>query len=256
MKLFSKIMGGFPDDMIILHGLFGMSDNWNSLAKRFAKKINVHLLDLRNHGRSPHSEDFDYKVMTQDVFNYIQDYSLDKPIILGHSLGGKIAMNFAFSYPEKIKKLIVADISPREYDIDFHLNLLSILDNLPLQDFQKREEVDSALASAIKNKQVRLFLLKNLYRDENNMFHWRFNIKVLLRKLVNIKEADFIRGSCDVKTYFIKGEKSDYINDNDCLLIKKHFSDVEITSIEDAGHWLHAENPEAFYNKVIDCISE
>jgi len=251
MKLFSKIHGDKDQDLIIIHGLFGMSDNWNSLGKQFTKYYKVHLIDLRNHGRSPHSTDFNYKVMCEDLLEYMNDNRISNPIILGHSLGGKVAMKFAFKYPEKIEKLIVADISPRRYNTDFVQNLLQFLYKLPLEDFKKREDIDSVLSSTYEDKGMRLFLLKNLYRKENKEFSWRFNIDVLLEKVSNIQEADFVKGICAIPTHFIRGGNSNYITTEDELIINKHFSDFSIATIDGTGHWLHAENPERFYNKVM-----
>jgi pimeloyl-ACP methyl ester carboxylesterase len=251
MKLFSKIYGDKGQDLTIIHGLFGMSDNWNSLGKQFSKYCRVHLIDLRNHGRSPHADDFNYDVMCGDVLEYMDDHNIQKPILLGHSLGGKVAMKFALTHPDKIKKLIVADISPRRYNTDFHQNLLSSLYKLPLEDFTKREEVDHALSLFVEDKGIRFFLLKNLYRNENKEFAWRFNIDVLLEKVNNIQEADFVKGICDIPTHFIRGGNSNYITSEDELIINKHFSDFSIATIDGAGHWLHAENPERFYNEVM-----
>ena len=251
MKLYSKIYGDKAQDLIIIHGLFGMSDNWHSLGKQFAKYYRGHLIDLRNHGRSPHTEDFNYDVMCGDLLEYMEEHNIHKPILLGHSLGGKVAMKFAFTYPEKIEKLIVADIAPRRYNTDFVQNLLHTLYNLPLSNFEKRKEIDSVLSSTYKDKGMRLFLLKNLYRNENKEFAWRFNIEVLLEKVNNIQEADFVKGICDVPTHFIRGGNSNYITTQDELIINKHFSDFSIATIDGAGHWLHAENPERFYNEVM-----
>ncbi len=251
MKLYSKIYGDKAQDLIIIHGLFGMSDNWNSLGKQFSEYCRVHLIDLRNHGRSPHAEDFNYDVMCGDVLEYMEDNNIEKPIILGHSLGGKVAMKFAFTHPDKIEKLIVADMAPRRYDTDFVQSLLQTLYKLPLEDFEKRQEIDKLLASTYKEKGMRLFLLKNLYRNANKKFAWRFNIDVLLDKVSNIQEADFVKGVCDVPTHFIRGENSNYITSDDELIINKHFSDFSIATIDGAGHWLHAENPERFYNEVM-----
>ena len=228
MKLYSKIYGDKGHDLIIIHGLFGMSDNWNTLGKKFSKYCKVHLIDLRNHGRSPHSTDFDYDVMCDDVLEYMEDNNIVDPIILGHSLGGKVAMKFAFTYPKKIEKLIVVDIAPRQYNTDFHKNLLATLYKLNLEGFNKREEIDSVLSSTYEDKGMRLFLLKNLYRNENKEFVWRFNIDVLLEKVQNIQEADFIIGNCAIPTHFIRGGNSDYINSADELIIKKYFTDSSI----------------------------
>ena len=251
MKLFSKKYGDKGQDLIVIHGLFGMSDNWNTLGKKFAKYCKVHLIDLRNHGRSPHSDDFNYEVMCGDVLEYMMDNNIINPIILGHSLGGKVAIKFAFSYPDKIEKLIVADMAPRRYDTDFHQNLLSTLYRLPLDNFEKREEIDRVLSETYKDKGMRLFLLKNLYRTENKEFAWRFNIEVLLEKVSNIQEGDFVKALCKIPTHFIRGGNSNYITTQDELIINKHFSDFSIATIDGAGHWLHAENPERFYDEVM-----
>jgi pimeloyl-ACP methyl ester carboxylesterase len=251
MKLHSKKYGDKGQDLIIIHGLFGMSDNWNTLGKQFAKYCKVYLIDLRNHGRSPHAEEFNYDVMCEDVLEYMSDNNIQKPIILGHSLGGKVAMKFAFTHTDKIEKLIVADISPRRYNTDFVQNLLRTSYKLPLENFEKREEIDRVLSETYEDKVMRLFLLKNLYRKENKEFAWRFNIEVLLEKVSNIQEADFIKGICAIPTHFIRGGNSNYITSEDELIINKHFSDFSIATIDGAGHWLHAENPERFYSEVM-----
>ena len=251
MKLYSKKYGNKGQDLIIIHGLFGMSDNWNTLGKKFAQYCKVYLIDLRNHGRSSHSDDFNYDVMCGDVLEYMEDNNIIKPIILGHSLGGKVAMKFAFLHPYKIEKLIVADMAPRRYGTDFHQNLLSTLYRLPLENFEKREEIDRVLSKTYEDKGMRLFLLKNLYRNENKRFSWRFNIEVLLEKLSNIQEADFVKGTCKVPTHFIRGGNSSYITAEDELIINKHFSNFSIATIDGVGHWLHAESPERFYSEVM-----
>jgi pimeloyl-ACP methyl ester carboxylesterase len=189
--------------------------------------------------------------MSEDLLEYMQDNAIVSPIILGHSLGGKVAMKFAFTYPDKIEKLIVADIAPRQYNTDFYKNLLATLYKLPLADFDKREEIDSVLSATFDDKGMRLFLLKNLYRNENKEFAWRFNIEVLLEKVNNIQEADFVKGICNVPTHFIRGGNSNYITTEDELIINKHFSDFSIATIDGVGHWLHAENPERFYDEVM-----
>ena len=189
--------------------------------------------------------------MCDDVLEYMKDNAIVSPIILGHSLGGKVAMKFAFTYPEKIDKLIVADIAPRQYNSDFYKNLLATLYKLPLEDFDKREDIDKLLSDTFEDKGMRLFLLKNLYRNEKKEFAWRFNIDVLLEKVQNIQDASFVSGKLNIPTHFIRGGNSDYINSADELLIKKHFNDLSICTIDGAGHWLHAEKPERFYDEVM-----
>ncbi len=254
MKLFFKKYGNDGSDLIIIHGLFGMSDNWNTLGRKFSKHFKVHLIDLRNHGRSPHSTEFNYDVMCEDLIEYIEDYSIKKPIVIGHSLGGKVAMKLAFTHTEILEKLLVADISPRRYNTDFHENLLKILYRLPLEDFSRREDIEEVLAETFENRGMRLFLMKNLYRNEDKKFAWRFNIDVLLEKVSNIQEAEFINSICNVPTLFIRGGESNYVTLEDEIIIKKHFSNFNISTIEGAGHWLHAEKPDLFYDEVIKFI--
>ena len=251
MKLYSRIYGDNIQDLIIIHGLFGMSDNWNSLGRQFAKNYKVHLIDLRNHGRSPHAEEFNYNVMCEDIFEYVEENNIKKPILLGHSLGGKVVMKFAFSYPENIKKLVIADIAPRKYNTDYHQNLLTIISEINLKNYTKRNEIDIALSSFIKEPAIRSFLLKNLFRDIDNNFAWRFNLKGLLNQLNNIQDDSFVVGACNIPTNFMRGGNSNYITHFDEHKINTHFSNSSITTIEGAGHWLHAEKPERFYNEVI-----
>ncbi len=252
MKLYSRIYGDNIQDLIIIHGLFGMSDNWNSLGRQFAKYYKVHLIDLRNHGRSPHAEEFNYNVMCEDIFEYVEENNIKKPILLGHSLGGKVAMKFAFTYPENIKKLVIADIAPRKYNTDYHQNLLTIISEINLKNYTKRNEIDIGLSSFIKEPAIRSFLLKNLFRDIDNNFAWRFNLKGLLNQLNNIQDDSFVVGACNIPTNFIRGGNSNYITHFDEHKINTHFSNSSITTIEGAGHWLHAEKPERFYNEVIE----
>ena len=256
MKLYSKIYGEKSCDLIIIHGLFGMSDNWNSLGKKFAKYFRVHILDLRNHGRSPHSDIFNYDLMCSDMLEYLQDHQINHPILLGHSLGGKVAMKFAFTYPNKIAKMIIVDIAPRKYNTDFHSNILRKLSELELRNFTKRSEIDLALSISIEDIGIRSFLLKNLFRNDNKQFSWRFNIKALLDQLDNIQDNSFVDGFCDVSTCFIKGEKSNYITIEDERLLSKNFTKYNVVSVENSGHWVHAENPEGFYNEVLNfCLT-
>ena len=251
MKLFSRIYGE-GDPLIILHGLFGMSDNWNTLGKRFSESFNVHVLDLRNHGRSPHADEFNYDVMCNDLSQYIEDNNLKDVILVGHSLGGKLVMKYAFEFSENIKKMIVVDIAPREYDVDFHKNLLNKLLQIPLNQFKQRKEVENVMIQYGIDKNISLFLLKNLYRDDFGSFLWRFNLKVLASELDNIKPADFITGELQIPTLFIKGEKSNYITEQDEIFISKYFKEVNFCTINNAGHWVHAENQDDFYRKALD----
>ena len=254
MNLFSRVYGkGSP--LIIIHGLFGMSDNWNTLGKKFSENFEVHILDLRNHGRSPHSDQFNFDVMCDDLRVYIEDNKLTDINILGHSLGGKVAINFAFIFPDKIQKLIVVDISPRKYNTDFHQNILSILYKIDIESLENRKDIDHILSLHIEEVSIRQFLAKNLYRNSNRKFSWRFNLEILLEKLSNIQNADFLDGVCNVNTCFIKGGNSNYILDSDVPLIESYFSDFKIVTVDEAGHWVHAESPEKFYHETMSFLT-
>ena len=255
MNLFSRIYGQ-GDPFIILHGLFVMSDNWNSIGKAISSDFEVHLLDLRNHGRSPHNMQFNYEVMTEDVKKYIKHYSLEKAIILGHSLGGKVAMSLASHYPELLKKMIIIDIAPKEYSVDFHLGILKNLIALNLQEYNSRKAIDLALQNDIRNKGVRLFLMKNLYRNQKQEFEWRFNISVLENQIKNISTVNFISEKIKTPTLFIKGENSDYITAKDYESINHYFPSSSIKVVKDAGHWVHAEQPLILQNILIEFIKE
>ena len=251
--IFSRTYGeGIP--LIIIHGLFGMSDNWNTLGKKFAENFNVHIVDLRNHGRSFHSDDISYDLMAEDIEKYIEYFGLNKPILLGHSLGGKVAMNLCFRNSSKYSKLVVTDIAPRVYSVDYHKNILQILSSISLKEFSSRSQIDLALSSEIKEFSVRQFLMKNLYRDQNKEFSWRFNIKTLNEKISNISGAEFMQQNIEIPALFLKGELSNYINQEDELLISKYFVNSKIKSILNSGHWVHAEQPGQFYKSVFEFI--
>ena len=252
MDLYSNIIGsGKP--FIILHGFLGMGDNWKTLARQFAEDgYEVHLVDQRNHGKSFHDAQFNYTVMAQDLKKYCDDHNLDKIFLLGHSMGGKTAMKFATMYPDKITKLIVADIAPKYYaphhqDI---LNSLNTLANTP-EALTSRGDADDFLKKHITDWGTRQFLLKNLYWKKDKTLGLRINLEVLSEKMEEIgeslKENEIFLG----KTLFLRGEKSDYITEGDKNIVNKHFPNSTLHTIKNAGHWLHAENPKQFYDEVI-----
>ncbi|MEM0519272.1 MULTISPECIES: alpha/beta fold hydrolase [Aequorivita] len=250
MILHSQILGsGKP--FVILHGFLGMSDNWKTLGNQWAESgYEVHLIDQRNHGRSFHSEEFSYNIMAQDLVNYCEEYNLTEIILLGHSMGGKVAMQFAVTYPEMVSKLIVADIGPKAYP-SHHQDILKALSSLDFKKIDSRGDAEAVLSEFIKDKGTRLFLLKNLYRKNKNEFALRINLPVLSKKIeeigVPLPEDTMYKGD----TLFLSGEKSGYIEPMDAILIEKHFPKAKIEIISGAGHWLHAENPEEFYDNVM-----
>ncbi|WP_372745299.1 alpha/beta fold hydrolase [Lutibacter sp.] len=249
MILHSTILGnGQP--FLILHGYFGMSDNWKTLGNQFSKNYQVHLIDQRNHGRSFHSDDFDYELLVEDLYAYILHYKLEKIILLGHSMGGKVAMQFAVTYPEFVNKLIVADISPKYYE-PHHQPILAALNSVNFDLHTTRSKVEDVLKIYMKEEGVLQFMLKNVYRKTKEKLAFRFNLHSLTKNNSEVGEALPSFTHFDGPTLFLKGERSNYITLNDVALITAHFENAKIVTVKNAGHWLHAENPTQFYNEVI-----
>lgn len=249
-----KIFGeGNSEKLIILHGLFGMLDNWVSLAKRFAEFYEVHVVDQRNHGKSFHADLHNYEVMTQDLKNYLDFHSIEKAHILGHSMGGKTVMQMACTYPENIDKLIVVDIAPKYY-APHHQKIIEGLNAVHNAQVKTRKEADVLLATFFDNISIRMFLLKSLYRKPEGFYDFRFNLPVLEEQIESIGGG--FKENCVFTnpTLFIDGEKSDYIVDGDDELIDSIFVDNEIIEIPDAGHWVHAEQPDVFWEKVMQFL--
>ncbi|MHA7842352.1 MAG: alpha/beta fold hydrolase [Winogradskyella sp.] len=254
MILHSNIIGeGKP--FVILHGFLGMGDNWKTLAKQFSESnYQVHLVDQRNHGRSFHSVDFDYELMAYDLKAYCDKHNLNDIILLGHSMGGKTAMLFAATFPKLVSKLMVADISPRYYPIH-HDTILEGLASLDFSEIKSRGEADEALSNYIKDQGVRMFLLKNLYWVEKEKLGLRINLPVLKDNVAEVGEALPIHATFEKDTLFLRGDRSEYIGEQDEIIIHRHFPNSKIIAISNAGHWLHAENPEDFYAAVIKFLT-
>lgn len=254
MNLYSNIIGkGTP--FIILHGFLGMGDNWKTLGKQFAESnFEIHLVDQRNHGRSFHSEDFDYDVMAKDLKQYCDDHNLKDIVLLGHSMGGKTAMLFASKYPELVSKLIIADISPRYYPVH-HDGILEGLSSLDFSKIESRGEAEDILSNYVHEIGTRLFLLKNLYWVKKGKLGLRMNLEVLKDHVSEVGEALPIHATFENDTLFLRGDRSEYIGEADEAIIHRHFPNSELITISDAGHWLHAENPEDFFDAVIKFVS-
>ncbi|WP_440880113.1 alpha/beta fold hydrolase [Tenacibaculum sp. C7A-26P2] len=248
--LHSKIVGkGVP--LLILHGYFGMGDNWKSHANKFANEgFEVHLIDQRNHGRSFHSDLFNYELLANDLLNYIQYHSIQKPHILGHSMGGKTAMLFAVKYADLLSKLVIADISPRQYPPHHH-DILTALNSVDFNIQNTRKLVDSKLSELIPEMGVRQFLLKNVYRKNKEELDFRFNLKVLTANNQEVGRPLPLNTEFKGSVLFLFGSKSKYITSEDIPLIKTHFINSEMQEIINAGHWLHAENPTDFFNQTL-----
>ena len=252
MKLnYIKLGEGRP--LLILHGLFGSLDNWKSLANKFAEDYEVYLIDQRNHGKSPHSDEFDYHVMSDDLFEFVEDHYLRGFYLLGHSMGGKTVMNFA-QHCDLVDKMIVADIAPKAYH-PYHFKLIESMEKVDFSTIHTRGEVEAILSEDITEIPIRQFLMKNLYWREKNILDWKINLPVIKENLYTII-GEVENGIVDIPTLFIRGQNSNYIQDSDFPLIKSQFPNSRIETIPNAGHWLHAENPALFYDIVKGFLEE
>ena len=253
MKLFSRKYGsGQP--LIILHGLFGQSDNWNTLAKQFSENgLEVYTVDLRNHGLSPWSNEWNYKEMSEDILGLIEENNLEAVVLLGHSLGGKVAMRFALDHPGKLSQLIVVDIAPKEYPTERNV-VIEGLNAVDLSKISSRKEAEAELSKFIDDPPVRQFLLKNLYWKEEGKLGWRFNLDVLTGNFDEVNK-EIIGGPVNVPAVFIRGTLTGYVRDEDMPSIRKLFPNAMLITIEGAGHWVHADKPREFYEAVLRVLS-
>jgi pimeloyl-ACP methyl ester carboxylesterase len=262
MKLFFRKYGIGPP-LFILHGLYGSSDNWVTVAKSLSESFSVFLPDLRNHGKSPHSEEHDYDSMSQDIFDLIQELKIKKIFLAGHSMGGKVAVNFAMKWPEKINSLIIIDISPfRSSDTGRkfykeHKNILETILSADLSKIRSRSEAEAVLAKTIESEKTRDFILKNLQRTGEKTFIWKMNVKSLydnLEKIVDglplhVADSETVTG---FPVTFIKGENSEYLSAGDINAIQKLFPVAEMITVKNAGHWINAERPDAIIEILLN----
>jgi esterase len=248
MELFYREYGqGEP--LIILHGLFGSADNWMTQAKMLGEHFHVYTVDQRNHGLSPHSPDHDYLSMTEDINGFFVQHKLKDAIVLGHSMGGKTAMNFAIQYPSKTKKLIVVDIMPKPYPIH-HDKILRGLKALNLTSLASRNQADAELAKHVDEPEVRQFLLKNLSREQGGGFSWKLNLSAIDQNIEEMGAGLVVSGQYHGPALFIIGERSNYYSFGDETLIKKHFPNFSLVEME-TGHWVQAEKPVEFVAEVL-----
>ena len=248
-KILHSTIKGEGKPLLILHGYFGMSDNWKTLGNQFSEDFEVHLIDQRNHGRSFHEDEFNYEALVEDLYNYIQHHQLDKVHIIGHSMGGKTAMLFAVTHPELLEKLIIVDISPRKYQ-PHHNAILAGLNSIDFSVQNTRTLVDKKLAELVPEFGVRQFLLKNVYWKEKGQLAYRFNLQSLTENNPEIGNALPSFTIFENQTLFLKGDTSNYITKEEEPIIEAHFPNSTIVEIKNAGHWLHAENPKQFYSEV------
>ena len=245
MQLFFRQLGhGQP--MVILHGLFGSSDNWLTISKTIADQgFAVYLLDQRNHGRSLHSSAFDYNLMAADLHEFLTQHNLQKPILVGHSMGGKTVMQYATNYPDTFDKLVIVDIAPKFYPVH-HAQILVGLAAIPLATLASRNEADALLSRYEPDAGVRQFLLKNLYRNEVGAFAWRINLPIIAENISAIGDNVANQRVVAEPVLFVRGQKSNYVLDADIPAIMKWFPNATIDTVAGAGHWVQAEQPEAF----------
>ena len=256
MILNSKVLGSSKKKIIILHGFLGSLDNWITFSKKISENnFEVHLIDQRNHGRSFWSSDFSYPFMVEDLLVYMNHNQITSAILLGHSMGGKTAMNFALKYPKFVSHLIIADISPKYYG-PHHQKILKGLVSLDFEVIQSRKDAEDQLSLYVTDFGTRQFLLKNLYRIEGCKFSLRINLDVLKNSGEAIGEAINSDKMFNNPTLFMIGANSGYVDKSfDYKMIVSFFPKAEILEIKEVGHWLHAEKPELFFNHLISWIN-
>lgn len=245
-------ISGSGEPLVILHGLFGTLENWGAQIKALSEHFTVIAVDLRNHGRSPHSDDMSYPLMSDDVIELLDELNLNQVLLMGHSMGGKVAMQLAMNHPERLKKLIVVDISPVVYEPN-HDDVFAGLFSIQLDQIKSRSEADKQLSEHVKDLGVRAFLLKNLYRNEEKAFAWRMNLEVLHTAYNNISQPPSGQPYAG-DTLFIKGENSNYITAKYTDAITSNFPAVKYKMIQGAGHWPHAEKPTVFTKLVTNFL--
>lgn len=256
MKLFYRTYGeGKP--LVILHGLYGISDNWVTHARALSEKYQVIIPDLRNHGQSPHSSVFNYNAMTEDVRELLEDLEIESCLLIGHSMGGKLAMNLALENSEVVEKLIVVDMSPKRYYLrEFHNKLMDAMMHLDFTQLKSRKEVEDALKMPIPDDRIRQFIMKNLHWTETKSLSWRMNLPSILENIDYVFDAIEGHTTSMNPALFISGGKSDYVTDADFPLIFQKFPFAEIKTIPQAGHWVQADQPDDFLMLVNDFLGD
>ncbi len=256
LKLNYKKINEKGQPIVILHGVFGSLDNWATVSKSIADLgYVVYLVDQRNHGRSPHSDAFDYEAMAADLAEFITDHALEKTILIGHSMGGKTVMQYAQQYPATYDKLVIVDIAPKAYP-PHHDELIAGLNALPLSEIESRQHADELFSAHEPNLAVRQFLLKNLYRTDEGSYGFRFNLPVLTESQANVGAEITQLRTITEPTLFIRGASSWYIKDKDWKDIQVMFPNAELVTIPKSGHWVHAEQPEPFVEALEEFLEK
>lgn len=256
MKLHYRELGSEGPALVILHGLYGSSDNWVSIARLIQNDFRIFIVDQRNHGLSPHSHEMNYESMANDLLELFNDNKLKKAHVIGHSMGGKTAMRFALENPERIDKLVILDIAPKSYAsfsnyaqiTNDHAHIINSLLTVDCDKAKSRGDLDKQLINQLPNKTLRQFLLKNITRTKDGKYQWLINLNTLKDSLETLmdgfSEIAPEENNTSLPTVFIIGDKSGYVMEEDTLIIRKYFKEAEIVTIPNAGHWLHAEQPE------------
>lgn len=244
---------GQGDPLIILHGLFGTLDNWQTIGKKLADQYSVYLIDQRNHGRSPHHADFSYALMAEDLKLFMEEQWIYRAHIIGHSMGGKTAMQFAMEYPDMIDQLVVVDIAPKAY-AGGHQLIFEALNSLDLANIDNRKTADEALAQKIDDFGVRQFLLKNLTREKAGGYRWKMNLPVIQQHYQDILAPITLTEPFEEKALFIRGGKSAYVEDDDWPMVQSYFPNSSLATVEQSGHWVHAEAPQDLLQLVFDFL--
>ena len=251
MKLFYRELGqGQP--IIMLHGIFGSADNWLTQSRMLSAHFHTFALDLRNHGQSPHDDVFDYPAMVADIIEFMDTHGIEDPIVAGHSMGGKVAMNLAVAHPGRLKKLIVVDIAPKPYDMEDYV-ILHGLNALSIEKITTRQEADESLAAFVPEPDVRQFLLKNLQRKPEGGFKWKLNLPAITANILNIGLPLQFEGKFEKPSLFVRGSRSSYIKDHDFARISEIFPAATFETL-DAGHWVPAEKPKEFVEVVMQWL--
>jgi pimeloyl-ACP methyl ester carboxylesterase len=254
LQLNFKTFGQGPA-VIILHGLFGSLDNWITLARKLAEDYSVYIIDQRNHGKSPHTEEFDYQILAEDLHHFMDSHGIYQAHLIGHSMGGKVVMQFASLYPERIDKLIVVDMAPKSYE-PHHTQIFNTLNALDLTQVTSRKEADAYLFPRIQPQSVRQFLLKNLGRDKEKGFRWKFNLSSIYKHYPEILDNVEIDFPFDGDTLFLSGGASDYVLPEDKEDILELFPEANFVVLDGVGHWVHAEAPDRFMKEVGDFLDD
>lgn len=254
MALNYKVQGeGQP--LIILHGLLGSLDNWQTHARNLSDIAKVYIVDQRNHGRSPHYPQHTYALLAEDLKAFMDEQGIEKASLLGHSMGGKTIMEFANRYAERIDKFIVADISPRQYHWNYD-SIFEALHHVKLNEIEARGDAERMLGEKIKESGMLQFLMKGLDRNPDGSYSWKMNIGVLQKEFPEVVKGITMQGEYGFPTLVIRGGQSKYVQEEDLELFQKHFTRLTVVTIEQAGHWLHAEAPQEFLQAVRDFLSK